>query len=167
MIHYENQILRPAVIAALSTQPDVLVHIAPIEVLSQSGHKRSAAELGAGTPDLLLSMRWQAAGIFGAQWIGLELKRPALPAGVSCRACCAPCEVFCGRSVCCKAKVLILDVPQSAGVLSPDQKREHLVWSDAGRWVWVIHSPAEALERLADARCVLYEAGLMPAPMGG
>jgi len=157
--HYENQILRPAVIDALSTQPDVLVHVAPIEVLSQSGRKRSVSELGAGTPDLLVSIQWQSGGIVGAQWIGLELKRPALPAGPTCTKCCRACL---GRrtSLCCKAKVLELDAYQPAGRLDPEQIKLHEAWRKAGRWVYVVHTPAEALAILCVAREMLRIAGL-------
>ena len=77
MNRFENEVLRPAVLEWLATVPEIVVHVAPVEILSRAGRRRSSAELGAGTPDLLCSMRWHARGVYGAQWLAFELKSQA------------------------------------------------------------------------------------------
>lgn len=169
---YENQVLRPAVLALLGEQPDVLVHVAPVEALTVSGRKRSAAELGKGTPDLLLSVRWRAlgpmSGTAGAQWLAMELKAPGCswPDGTFvCPRCCCPCTDGL-RTPCCR--VVARMVPRwSRGSVSPEQRNEHALWEAAGRWVSIIRTPGEALAALEQARRRLRAAGLEPCAVEG
>lgn len=183
MSDYENHILRPALIRALSAAPDLVVHVAPVEQFTaSSGLRRSSAELGAGTPDLLCSLRWCAwnvdeghrTEVFGAQWLTMELKRPALPPGSSCTLCCQPCGTKAGGwrgryllSSCCEAKVFeVLGIGgQKAGYPTPAQLDEHAAWQRAGRWVYLVRTPAEGLAAVEDGRRRLRAAGLEPAPV--
>ena len=170
---YENQVLRPAILLLLGAEPDVIVHVAPVEHLPAAGaRKRSAAELGKGCPDLLLSVRWRAqtvpgvgAQVHGAQWVCFELKAPPCPdlgdEGTICTRCLRSSRL-CG----CGARAQ--KVPRwSAGSVRREQRETHEAWERGGRWVTVVRTPADARLALHEARRRLRAAGLEPVAVEG
>lgn len=175
---YENQVLRPAILLLLGAEPDVIVHVAPVEHLtSGTPRKRSAAELGKGCPDLLLSVRWVSQGrgvgylpVRGAQWLCMELKAPPCPGEVAqvpvCLRCLSVgttsprCPLPCGgrRSM----------LPRwSAGSVRREQRETHEAWERGGRWCSVVRTPADARAALHEARRRLRAAGLEPVAVEG
>lgn len=168
---YENMVLRPAVLLALGAERDVIVHVAPVERLTASGaRKRSVAELGKGTPDLLASIRWVRIGsdglqvASGAQWLCFELKAPPCPDIGAEVTICSKClsAKLCG----CGARTKT--IPRwSLGSVSKEQRDTHAAWERGGRWVHVVRDLERVREALATSRARLRAAGLEPCAVEG
>ena len=175
MTSYENQILRPAVLLLLGAARDVIVHVAPVEHLTSAGaRKRSAAELGKGCPDLLLSVRWRArspmSGPTGAAWLCMELKAPPCPGSgpevFVCSQCLRANQSLPWSCTCPGSRVQ--RIPRwSPGRVSKEQAETHAAWERGGRWVSVVRTPAEAQAALVEARRRLRAAGLEPCAVEG
>ncbi len=158
---FEDDILRPAVIAALSQIPYWTGHVAPVEVLHQSGRRRSQAELGAGCPDILGSVRARVVTdrviTTIAVWVCLELKAPRRHVGWICAICCAPwVDCPCGSA----GRKIELPAPVQEGRVRPEQEQLHAAWRSQGRWVFVVRSPSEAVAAVESVARALRGAGL-------
>lgn len=163
MNQFENEIVRPAVLALLSRIPEWTGHVSSVEKMSQAGMKRSSSEFGAGTPDILGSIAWIAAnGARGAQWICFELKSPRLSPGLICTGCVRPCSRAGVRSVCCSKKIFEMKASRPAGVVSDEQASLHEAWREQGRWIYVVETPQEAKQAIEEVRIRLRQAGLEP-----
>ncbi len=162
---YENQVLRPAVLLALGAERDVIAHVAPVERLTASGaRRRSVAELGKGTPDVLASLCWSRGEVHGAQWVCFELKAPPCPDIGAEVTICSKClsAKLCG----CGARTKT--IPRwSLGSVSKEQRDTHAAWERGGRWVHVVRDLERVREALATSRARLRAAGLEPCAVEG
>lgn len=163
MNQFENEVVRPAVIAALAQIPEWTGHVSSVEKLTQMGMRPSSAQFGAGTPDILGSIAWIAkSGLRGAQWICLELKSPRLSPGAWCRTCVRACSRAGTRSICCSGKIEEVRASRPAGVVSDEQISLHEAWREQGRWIYVVETPQEAKRAIEEVRFRLRGAGLEP-----